>query len=167
MDQLHRRLTVEQVKVLLHGYCQGTLSRADAQDVLGVGKTRFFALLEDYRSNPSVFSITYERETHAHLSATTERTIATELRREQKLVEDPRLPISGYNFLRFVIAWNRKGSRFRQRPLRRVPNNWVATNRIPNERCMIAKSLPLRLANLCNTMCPSTCGLRLRRRNGR
>ena len=28
MEQLHRRFTVEQVKVLCHGYCQGTLSRA-------------------------------------------------------------------------------------------------------------------------------------------
>jgi hypothetical protein len=44
MDQSHRRFTVEQVKVLLHGYCQGTLSRADAQEILGLGKTRFFAL---------------------------------------------------------------------------------------------------------------------------
>lgn len=109
MDQLHRRFTVEQVKVLLHGYCQGTLSRADAQEVLGVGKTRFFALLQAYRSNPTAFSIAYERETHARLSATTERAIATELRREQKLVEDPRLPISGYNYSAMRDRLEQKG----------------------------------------------------------
>ncbi len=109
MDQLHRRFTVEQVKVLLHGYCQGTLSCADAQELLGLRKTRFFALLQDYRSNPAVFSITYVRETHAHLSASTERAIATELRREQKLVEDLRLPISGYNYSAIRDRLEQKG----------------------------------------------------------
>lgn len=32
MDQLHGLFTAEQVKVLLHGYCIGTLCRADAQE---------------------------------------------------------------------------------------------------------------------------------------
>lgn len=109
MDQLHRRLTVEQVKVLLHGYCQGNLSRTDAQEVLGVGKTRFFALLQEYRTNPTAFSIAYERETHARLSTSTERAIATELRREQKLVEDPRLPITGYNYSALRDRLEQKG----------------------------------------------------------
>ena len=101
MDQLHRRFTVEQVKVLLHGYCQGSLSRADAQEMLGVGKTRFFALLQEYRSNPTAFSIAYERETHARLSATTERAIATELRRDKHSLKIPiadfRLQLFGHS----------------------------------------------------------------------
>ena len=109
MDQLHRRFTVEQVKVLLHGYCQGTLLRADAQEVLGLGKTRFFALVQEYRSDAAAFSIAYERETPARLSAKTERAIATELRREQKLVEDPRLPISGYNYSAIRDRLDKKG----------------------------------------------------------
>jgi hypothetical protein len=98
MDQLHRRFTVEQVKVLLKGYCQGALSRAEAQEMLGLGKTRFFALLQAYRSDSKTFSIAYTRQTHGRLSAATEHAIVTELRREQKLVEDPRLPISDYNY---------------------------------------------------------------------
>ena len=111
MDQLHRRFTVEQVKVLLHGYCQGNLARADAQELLGVGKTRFFVLLQDYRSSPTAFSIAYERETHARISTSTERAIAIELRREQKLVEDPRLPISGYNYSAIRDRLEQKGIR--------------------------------------------------------
>ena len=39
------RFTDEQIKVPLQGYCRGVLSRAKVQDILGVGKTRFFALL--------------------------------------------------------------------------------------------------------------------------
>jgi hypothetical protein len=109
MDQLHRRFTVEQVKVLLHGYCQGTLSGAEAREMLGLGKTRFFALLQDYRSNPAGFSIAYERETPARLSASTERAIVTELRRDQKLVEDRRLPISDYNYTALRDRLEKKG----------------------------------------------------------
>lgn len=109
MDQLHRRFTVEQVKVLLHGYCQGTLSRAEAQEMLGLCKTRFFALLQSYRANPTTFSIAYERETPARLSAATERAIATELKREQKLVEDRRLPIWDYNYSALRDRLEQKG----------------------------------------------------------
>lgn len=98
MDQLHRRYAVDQVKVLLNGYCQGTLSRVDAQEILGVAKTRFFALLQAYRNDPADFSIAYAREAHARLSAKVERAIETELRREQQLVENPQLPISSYNY---------------------------------------------------------------------
>jgi transposase len=109
MDQLHRRFTVEQVKVLLHGYAQGTLSRAEAQEMLGLGKTRFFAWLRAYRADPAAFSIAYERETPARLSASTERAIAVELRREQKLVEDRRLPISDYNYSAIRDRLEQKG----------------------------------------------------------
>ena len=41
MTQVHKRFTVEQVKVLFQGYCQGNLSRKDVEDMLGIGKTRF------------------------------------------------------------------------------------------------------------------------------
>jgi hypothetical protein len=46
MQQLHRRFTDEQVKLLLKGYRQGVLARAGIQEMLGVGKTQFFALLK-------------------------------------------------------------------------------------------------------------------------
>ena len=44
MTQVHKRLTVEQVKVLFQGYLQGNLSRAAIEELLEIGKTRFFAL---------------------------------------------------------------------------------------------------------------------------
>ncbi len=57
MDQLHRRFTNEQIKVLFRGYCQGLLSRAELQDMLGVRKTRFFALAKQYREDPDGFTV--------------------------------------------------------------------------------------------------------------
>ena len=47
MEQLHRRLTDEQVKVLLRGYRQGILHRATVEEVWGIGRSRFFALLKE------------------------------------------------------------------------------------------------------------------------
>jgi hypothetical protein len=44
MTQVHKRFTAEQVKVLFQGYCQGNLSRAEVEEMLEIGKTRFFAL---------------------------------------------------------------------------------------------------------------------------
>jgi hypothetical protein len=57
MSQLRKRFTDEQIKVLFQGYCQGLISRADLQEMIGVGKSCFFMLLKAYRSNPDRFSI--------------------------------------------------------------------------------------------------------------
>ena len=98
MTQLHKRFTDDQVKVLLQGYGKHLLTRSEVQKILGIGKTRFFALLKAYRSNPETFSIAYERNSPGRLSATAEQAIEHELLREKAIVEDKRLPISGYNY---------------------------------------------------------------------
>ena len=63
MTQLHKRFTDGQVEVLLDGYCQGLLVRAEIQEMLCIGKTHFFALLKEYRQDPEAFSVAYERHT--------------------------------------------------------------------------------------------------------
>jgi hypothetical protein len=98
MVQLHRRFTDEQVAVLLRAYCKGVMTRAGVQEVLGIGKTRFFALVKGYRSDPDGFSIAYDRSTPGRLSSAVETEIESELLREKEIVEDDRLPISGYNY---------------------------------------------------------------------
>jgi hypothetical protein len=98
MSQIHRRFTDEQVKVLFQGYCQGQLHRADLQELLGIGKSRFFVLLKAYRQDPERFSIAYRRSAAAKLSAEAEEAIKAALLREKAIVEDPDLPISSYNY---------------------------------------------------------------------
>ena len=98
MTQVHRRFTDDQVKVLLSGYCQGLLRRAEIQEMVGIGKTRFFALLREYRAEPEAFSVAYERDAPGRLPAAAEVEIERELLREKAIVEDKRLPISGYNY---------------------------------------------------------------------
>lgn len=56
MEQLHKRFTAEQVKVLLRGYCQGMLERTAIEEILGINKTRFFTLLMEYCHDQDGFS---------------------------------------------------------------------------------------------------------------
>jgi len=98
MTQVHKRFTDDQVRILLRGYCQGLLTRAAVQDMLTIGKSSFFALLNAYRRDPRGFSVAYHRATPAKLSAAVEAEISEALWREKELVEDKRLPISGYNY---------------------------------------------------------------------
>jgi hypothetical protein len=98
MDQLHKRYTAEQIKVLLLGYSQGAMSRAEVEEMLHISKTRFFALLKEYRSSPETFNLNYERDSPAKLSARAETAIKKELLREKELVDDPELPIADYNY---------------------------------------------------------------------
>lgn len=65
MSQLHRHFTGEQVKVLFQGRCQGQLARTHLQDLLGIGKSRFFALLKACREDPRDFTIAYQRSAPA------------------------------------------------------------------------------------------------------
>ena len=98
MGQIHKRFTSEQVGFLFHAYLQGTVKRAEIEQVLGIRKTRFFALLKDYRRDPEGFTISYGRSVPPRLSSSTEALIKRELLREKELIDDPRLPISGYNY---------------------------------------------------------------------
>src|SRR3972149_9818843 len=98
MTQIHKRFTDDQVKVLLQGYCQGKLDRSVVEEVLGIGKTRFFALLKRYRQYPDKLSLSYERTTPCRLYSSTEEDIHKQLMLDKGLIDDPSLPITTYNY---------------------------------------------------------------------
>ena len=60
--QLHRKFTNEQVKELIEKYLRKEVGRRYLQEILGINKTRFFALVKAYRNNPFEFSIQYVRK---------------------------------------------------------------------------------------------------------
>lgn len=111
MGQIHKRFTTEQVKVLLQSYSQGTLSRNEVEEILHINKTRFFGLLKEYRHDPDTFSLNYQRRAHARLSVEIEAAIVKELLREKELVENPKLPITGYNYSALRDRLEKKGYR--------------------------------------------------------
>ena len=61
MVQLHKKFTDSQVKELIDRYLRKEIERKYIQEVLGIGKTRFFALIKACRQNPDEFSIQYTR----------------------------------------------------------------------------------------------------------
>ena len=98
MGQIHKRFTDEQVRMLFQSYDQGQISRDDVQEILSIGRSRFFVLLKEFRQDPEGFSITYQRTTPAKLSAGMEAKIARALLQEKEIIADPNLPITNYNY---------------------------------------------------------------------
>lgn len=109
MDQIHKRFSDEQVKVLFQCYTKGSITRDELEKILQINKTRFFAMLKAYRCDPAGFSIVYKRAAAARLSAETESAIAAELLAEKGLIDDPDLPITNYNYLALRDRLKTKG----------------------------------------------------------
>ena len=109
MKQIHKRFTEEQVAMLLRGYCQGTIDRKTIEETLGIGKSRFFDILVRYRLDKNKFSVVYHRESPTRLPARIEGEIEKELKLEKTLIDDPSLPISGYNYSAIRDRLNKQG----------------------------------------------------------
>jgi len=99
MSQLHKRFNDGQVKELFDKYIRGEVERKYLQEILGIGKSRFFVLMGKYRTQPGQFSVQYERNGKTRgISSEIERTILKELSREKKLIADDDTPIRTYNY---------------------------------------------------------------------
>jgi hypothetical protein len=62
MSQIHNKFTADQIEILFRSYETGHICRAEIEKSLGIGKTRFFALLKKYRTAPESFTIEYQRK---------------------------------------------------------------------------------------------------------
>jgi hypothetical protein len=89
MGQIHKWFTSQRVRFLFQAYFQGKMNRTGLQEALGIGKSRFFSLLKEYRQASETFSVSYECSTPPRVSPTTDAEIKYELLREKKQVEDP------------------------------------------------------------------------------
>ena len=98
MIQLHKKFTDDQIKDLLKRYLKKEIERKYVQEILGIAKARFFALLKDYRKNPEQFSIQYKRTTNPKLSKIAEDAIVKELKIEKKMIENKDVPVRKYNY---------------------------------------------------------------------
>ncbi len=99
MTQLHRKFTDEQIKELIEKYLRKEVGRKYLQEILGINKTRFFALVKAYRDNPSAFSIRYVRKGKTRsLPEAVEANILKELAIEKMLIADKDVPVRSYNY---------------------------------------------------------------------
>jgi len=62
MAQLHKKFTDSQVKELMERYLKKEIKRTYLQEILGIKRRRFCALVKQYRENPDSFSIQYLRK---------------------------------------------------------------------------------------------------------
>jgi len=99
MAQLHKKFSDNQIKELIGRYLEGKIKRSNIQKVLGISKTRFFALAKTYRQDPLMFSIEYTRKNATNkIPLEVEENIMTELAVEKKLITDPDIPLRSYNY---------------------------------------------------------------------
>ena len=67
MEQLHRRISDEQIKLIIRNYSEGKLTRKEVQETLGVGKSHFFNLLKEYRKDSALSRSTITAEPRTRL----------------------------------------------------------------------------------------------------
>lgn len=96
--QLHKRFSDEQMKVLLGRYCAEEIDLVHILAVLEIKRRRFFLLLQDYREDPTHFSIAYHRRQPGRIGKAVELKIAGELRADKALVMNPAIPVRRYNY---------------------------------------------------------------------
>jgi len=99
MKQLHKKFTDYQVKDLMERYLKKKIERKDIQKVLGIKKTRFFALIKRFKDDPENFSVSYFRNTPTRvISKAIETNIIKELKIEKDLIKAKDVPIRCYNY---------------------------------------------------------------------
>ena len=98
MSQIHKRFTSDQVKELLERYERNELERKYIQEILGIQRRRFFALLKQYKENPKSFTIQYERNTPPRLLPGIEQNILRELSIEKGIIQNQEIPLKSYNY---------------------------------------------------------------------
>lgn len=98
-EQVHKRLTDEQVMMILGRYMAKEMTAAEAMELLGLKRRQFFEWAQRYRENPERFTIQYQRnEKNRKLDDSVNRHILEELAIEKALIDDPALPIRFYNY---------------------------------------------------------------------
>ena len=98
-EQLHKRFSTEEIKMLLQKYCNEKIGLSYILRILRTRRSRFFCLLKEYRKDPEGFSIEYQRKgATRRISKEIERNIINELKAEKRLIEDKSIPVTFYNY---------------------------------------------------------------------
>jgi hypothetical protein len=99
-QQLHKRLSEEQVKLILEHYLSKEVSLENALENLQIKRARFFRLLKHYQDSPDSFTVAPPKRTNAHskVSFNAEKFITEELEKERQLILNKNIPIRFYNY---------------------------------------------------------------------
>jgi hypothetical protein len=107
--QLHKRFSNEQVKAIFSDHLKGLISVKEALQLLEIGRSQFFLLRKEYGGNTEGFSISYVRKTPKRIGKQAEDKIQKELAEDHKLVQNPKIPVTTYNYSAIRDNLKRKG----------------------------------------------------------
>ena len=96
--QLHKRLSTDQVKLILEWYDKKIISQAEAEARLGVKRRRLFTLLKLYRQGKLKEIIPKRKNTHRRIPVKIEGIIRNELIREKCIIDEKNMPVTTYNY---------------------------------------------------------------------
>ena len=99
-QQLHKRLSNEQIKFVLNKYLSGEIRAKNAIEKLGIGHSRFYQLVTAYETDQANFSIDYIREKSTRkVSPEIEKNILVELEFEKvNIIDRKDVPTKRYNY---------------------------------------------------------------------
>ena len=98
-SQIHKTFTTDQVKELLVKYLNKEVERKYIQEILGIGKSRFFEIIQAYRSDPKTFSVDYKRSCEARrIAPEIKENIMKELSIDKKAIENKNVNLYKYNY---------------------------------------------------------------------
>jgi hypothetical protein len=98
-SQIHTKFTTEQVKELLAKYLKNEVERKYIQEILSIGKSRFFEIIQAYRNNPEIFSVDYKRSSEAkRINPEIKNNIIKELVIDKKAITNKDIPLYKYNY---------------------------------------------------------------------
>ena len=98
-QQLHNRLSLEQAKIIFDNYLIKEIRAKDAMENLGIKKSQFYRLVDEYNNDPDGFNLDYGRtEANNKLSTETEKKILKELEKDKKLIDNKDICIRDYNY---------------------------------------------------------------------
>jgi hypothetical protein len=97
-NHLHKKYDDVFIKSIFRKYVSKDLSVIQALDILQIKKTRFFELVQKFKSDPETFSIEYKRKSSKRISKELEAIIINELEKEKGLIDNRDIPIRHYNY---------------------------------------------------------------------
>ena len=98
-EQIHKRLTDEQMKMIVEKYLRKEMAASEAMELLCLKRRQFFEWVRKYRNNPAGFTTAYRRtEGSRKLDETVHTHILSELAIEKTLIDDPSVPVRFYNY---------------------------------------------------------------------
>ena len=147
MVQLHKKFQDNEVKELLKRYIVKEIKRKHVQQILCIGRSRFFELLDEYRNNPDTFSIQYERAVKTNtIDPNIEKNILKELKLDKTLIADKDMTLQSYNYsyikdrletkykqivsLPTIIVRAKKYNFYDPQPKRKAHDRMVLTNQV-------------------------------------